>query len=218
MKSRLFSACLLPTSLFLGNHSHAATYYTNVSLDLDNDGAFYERTMNGLTFEDFWSNEISIDPVSVKNGDTWVVNVSFANGKSLQFSDGPYGDERLNIFPSADGGWNLHWSVQVHQTATLEFHGVNGDLNSASFSDSNYGGGTYGAVVIADMTSTMFSFTGFTMTSQIISGLSSSRTLSSLSINTNPTPTSIVPIPSALWLFGSGLIGLVGLARRKTHA
>lgn len=29
--------------------------------------------------------------------------------------------------------------------------------------------------------------------------------------------TSIVPIPSAVWLFGSGLIGLVGLARRKTR-
>jgi len=27
--------------------------------------------------------------------------------------------------------------------------------------------------------------------------------------------TSVVPVPSAVWLFGSGLIGLVGLARRK---
>lgn len=26
----------------------------------------------------------------------------------------------------------------------------------------------------------------------------------------------VVPVPSAVWLFGSGLIGLVGLARRKT--
>ena len=27
-----------------------------------------------------------------------------------------------------------------------------------------------------------------------------------------------VPIPSAVWLFGSGLIGLIGMARRKVHA
>ena len=27
--------------------------------------------------------------------------------------------------------------------------------------------------------------------------------------------TSAVPIPAAVWLFGSGLIGLVGMARRK---
>ena len=27
----------------------------------------------------------------------------------------------------------------------------------------------------------------------------------------------VVPVPAATWLFGSGLIGLVGFARRKTH-
>ncbi|HKK14548.1 MAG TPA: VPLPA-CTERM sorting domain-containing protein [Gammaproteobacteria bacterium] len=29
-------------------------------------------------------------------------------------------------------------------------------------------------------------------------------------------PPSAVPVPAAVWLFGSGLIGLVGVARRKT--
>ena len=29
--------------------------------------------------------------------------------------------------------------------------------------------------------------------------------------------TNVVPIPPAIWLFGSGLIGLIGLARRKSH-
>jgi hypothetical protein len=28
-------------------------------------------------------------------------------------------------------------------------------------------------------------------------------------------PTSPIPIPSAVWLFGTGLIGLIGIARRK---
>ena len=28
-------------------------------------------------------------------------------------------------------------------------------------------------------------------------------------------PTGEVPIPSAVWLFGSGLLGLVGVARRR---
>ena len=31
----------------------------------------------------------------------------------------------------------------------------------------------------------------------------------------NPGAWAVVPIPAAIWLFGSGLIGLVGLARRK---
>ena len=32
---------------------------------------------------------------------------------------------------------------------------------------------------------------------------------------TSYTNTSVVPVPAALWLFGSGLLGLVGMARRK---
>jgi len=29
------------------------------------------------------------------------------------------------------------------------------------------------------------------------------------------TGTPAVPVPAAVWLFGSGLIGLIGIARRK---
>jgi hypothetical protein len=32
------------------------------------------------------------------------------------------------------------------------------------------------------------------------------------------TFTNAVPIPPALWLFGSGLLGLIGIARRKKAA
>jgi hypothetical protein len=28
-------------------------------------------------------------------------------------------------------------------------------------------------------------------------------------------PDSVVPLPAAVWLFGGGLLGLVGMARRK---
>ncbi len=31
------------------------------------------------------------------------------------------------------------------------------------------------------------------------------------------TQASVVPVPAAVWLFGSGLLGLIGLARRKAH-
>ena len=33
---------------------------------------------------------------------------------------------------------------------------------------------------------------------------------------TSLTTTTVVPVPAAVWLFGSGLLGLVGVARRKT--
>jgi hypothetical protein len=32
------------------------------------------------------------------------------------------------------------------------------------------------------------------------------------------TPTTVIPVPAAVWLFGSGLLGLVGIARRKKKA
>lgn len=31
------------------------------------------------------------------------------------------------------------------------------------------------------------------------------------------TPATVVPVPAAVWLFGSGLLGLVGVARRRRH-
>ena len=34
-------------------------------------------------------------------------------------------------------------------------------------------------------------------------------------IDSNGTAETLVPVPAAVWLFGSGLLGLVGLARRK---
>ena len=40
----------------------------------------------------------------------------------------------------------------------------------------------------------------------------------SLSTGSYLVQTSVVPVPAAVWLFGSGLIGLIGFARRKTNA
>jgi len=47
--------------------------------------------------------------------------------------------------------------------------------------------------------------------------LMTGETIWSTSLNINALAvTSAVPVPSAVWLFGSGLIGLIGLARRKS--
>lgn len=34
---------------------------------------------------------------------------------------------------------------------------------------------------------------------------------------TPTTPAGVVPVPAAVWLFGSGLLGLIGIGRRKRH-
>jgi hypothetical protein len=41
---------------------------------------------------------------------------------------------------------------------------------------------------------------------------------SEIIVSTSEFPPAIVPIPAAAWLFGSGLLGLIGIARRKKAA
>jgi len=73
---------------------------------------------------------------------------------------------------------------------------------------------TYSAIALAGS-----SYNGFLMTDGPFAGalFDFQLTSSFLAFVENPYPTySAVPVPSAVWLFGSGLLGLVGLARRKS--
>jgi len=67
-----------------------------------------------------------------------------------------------------------------------------------------------------------YAFWGFTSPEEIVSihlGLPNGETTAmSAFILGDLTIASPVPIPPAVWLFGSGLIGLVGIARRKATA
>ena len=56
---------------------------------------------------------------------------------------------------------------------------------------------------------TEFEFFGFSM------GFDFSLDGTATAISTDVINTSVVPVPAAVWLFGSGLIGLVGVARRR---
>ena len=57
-------------------------------------------------------------------------------------------------------------------------------------------------------------YTGGSLAGSLIGGRIEG-TLSGSGVAAELGPISIVPIPTALWLFGSGLLGLVGMARRK---
>ena len=56
----------------------------------------------------------------------------------------------------------------------------------------------WGAVNSSAITSVTFRVTGVQNMDSIIDNI-----------------TAVVPVPAAVWLFGSGLLGLVGIARRK---
>ncbi len=62
--------------------------------------------------------------------------------------------------------------------------------------------------IILKTLNTQFEFFGFSLAFD-------TNASSATAISTDIVNTSIVPIPAAAWLFASGIIGLVGFARRK---
>jgi len=56
---------------------------------------------------------------------------------------------------------------------------------------------------------------GSPMTSTAIDGYNQTYDITSIQFDSFVQTPSSVPIPAAMWLFGSGLVGLVGLARRR---
>ena len=86
-----------------------------------------------------------------------------------------------------------------------------GTIELSSLTD----GVSYSALADFDSTSTFLGFAVFEdaeMTIPVTSGIS---IMSSTTGESIPIITQVVPVPAAVWLFGSGLLGLIGVARRK---
>ena len=105
--------------------------------------------------------------------------------------------------------------------ATGSFNTMTIDLNGTllyAANDDGYGGGTgpsltFGSGNLTDfdfLKTSLPSFRSFGMGFDDLDQLYGEWT----SLNLTVVPT-VVPVPAAVWLFGSGLLGLVGIARRK---
>ncbi|BCO30048.1 hypothetical protein TspCOW1_01510 [Thiohalobacter sp. COW1] len=90
------------------------------------------------------------------------------------------------------------------------------DGDRSHFGETNvYGNGLVNGVSLGDSYDFLYSQVGF------FAGTKNGQ-LGSWNLATNGTlsydAVSAVPVPAAVWLFGSGLIGLVGIARRRKQA
>lgn len=139
---------------------------------------------------------------------------------------------------SATGGADLS-SVTGISLSTVSGAGVSdGDTANVNFFSSGAGGSTVsltGAPLpassfltiegwsfelstlnVIDQTSVLLSLKGTgILTGNGFDATSATWTFSSRSMNSYDMSIATVPVPAATWLFGSGLIGLAGIARRK---
>ena len=133
-------------------------------------------------------------------------------------ADGVYS---TNAFLDFDTGGNT-----ITVTGTVAGLGINSDivLLSGSFSGWTYGSTGLSAsfsgsgvdtkhndllTALGVPLNTQFEYFGFTL------GYDFDLDGNATAISTSVLNTSVVPVPAAAWLFGSGLLGLVGIARRK---
>jgi hypothetical protein len=123
--------------------------------------------------------------------------------------------------PTAEGSVATHFGDLITALGTANF-GVLANTNAASPSGS---GGNYWANL--NGTSNKLGFGGIDFYSITVDQISGNRVdnkfgsqfgLSSAGQLTYNVQTSATPLPAAAWLFGSGLVGLIGIGRRRNKA
>jgi hypothetical protein len=176
---------------------------------------------------DSWTLEGAQYPTSSANGVTKVVGNAKAaftsqngtldpanvNAKQLQNLNGYIGNLNVDVGVGAFTG--LLTSTEITGT------GFTADIEGGKYGF--FGGNDLGATGVSNSLK-FFGFTGGGSTGILSSYVLGSATLAAdgtLSIVGNGTvtpPTNPVPLPAAVWLFGSGLMGLVGVSRRRKTA
>jgi hypothetical protein len=160
-----------------------------------------------------------------------VINQDFQDGRSYSVSFSPLSGSSINNFaldemflrwfpgnsndpfvPVTDPGYYPYtppWVSETHNSA-FDFFDADGNLVYRGFD--NFGD-DFG--LVGNPNQPLFSEDGTQNTPDGEFRLSFSNGQSTVRIQGDLSSVTVVPIPTAIWLFGSGLLGLTGIAKRK---
>ena len=155
--------------------------------------------------------------------DSSVVNITGSNIDSfwnIVSENGP-ADNTAGTFEFTIGSFfNGEANVTSQNILTLDFAVVgDGAFDFSFYSLGAVGDWAYtpGIAIVGEGDKTYCLTTGVAHPATCIDsiGASAGRELLTLSSTNVTVASTVVPVPAAVWLFGSGLIGLVGVSRRK---
>jgi len=195
-----------PVSDLLWDVGVEGIYEPDSSITTSGDGFAIANTTSSIDFLDYIFLGIgqSVSQTVISEGET--------TNNGTASSSASHGVYFQNIGNSSDQ--TLRYSFDYSIIAAAEATGDEA-LASASVSITDFGGVNILAEANADsIFGPIFDDQG-TSGSFIIEVGAGGFTQMFADISSNGSAVSVIPVPAAAWLFGSGLIGLIGIARRK---
>jgi len=221
----ILSVSAVVLALFAGA-AQATLITRDVMIDLETDGR-----IKAFSNQDSWEGIVSIEDTNFSTGDTLLLNIRFANSKSLELSNS--GTNPLNngleltklslLFETPNG-------ADYRASGFFTYVGVDGDLlSNPTYWDISGGGGAFrGPFWLLNLTDTSFSYSGINIEinfdpSSINEDFFECRMppcifdrleWSSSAEDVRIVDAAPVPEPTTILLLGTGLIGLAGFRRK----
>jgi hypothetical protein len=233
--------------LIVENSATTATYAFDTGISIDSvlptgslvPSAVLNTSISGLNKSTaatpMLTNFLAANPAS---GDIWTLESGYFPGAATTGSDQTPGAAKAIFVSPSYTTTNSNVTSKTLLAMNVYLNGLNTDViqntgqlfalnTSTETTAASFGTNQqkkYGFLTVQDAgavgtTSELFGFTANGSSGKLQSyilgtaGLSANGTLTFTA-----NPTSAVPLPAAVWLFGSGLMGLVGVSRRRKAA